>query len=85
MTVLTLGFLRHHATPNWGMLQPRSPASAVNCVTLSKFFWVRIFSLSQLHSSRFKRTSSSEEMLYFPVKIPLARGLQMVVPNPTVL
>ena len=39
---------------------------------------------STVSSSLLRRTSSGVPPLYFPVRIPDANGLQMVVPKPTV-
>src|SRR5580658_10034511 len=86
MTVLTLGFLRHHAIARRGRLVPRPFAMAAILGTAARFFSTPGFFRMASRSHSMPGVSSREllgtPLLYLPVRRPEERGDQMVVPSP---
>src|SRR5690242_312997 len=82
MTVLTCGFFRHQANPNWDIVQLTSLAMGSSLLTFAMFSGVIRFSRNQPYPSSVAREPGGIPLLYLPVKSPEASGLQMVVPSP---
>jgi hypothetical protein len=83
--VLTFGFLRHHASASVAVLVPSLSAIAVSFRTFSIWAWPSGDCNDLMVSAKnsllvVKRESCGMPSLYLPVRMPEARGDQMVVP-----
>src|SRR5712692_9600649 len=82
ITVLTLGFFKHHANANWAIVQPSSLARGSSFFAFAIFSGVRVCSFSHSYPSRVARDPGGTPLLYLPLKRPEASGLHIVVPRP---
>src|SRR5213594_3068343 len=82
MTVLTFGFLRHHARDSCAIVHPSSSAIGSSFLTFSMFSAVITFALSHSYPFRVARDPGGVPFAYFPLSSPDESGLHIVVPNP---
>src|SRR5688500_9801124 len=82
ITVLTLGFFKHHAIANFGIDVFSLSARSFNWLIFFRFSSTSHLSFNQPRLSMPKRVSVGFALLYFPDNSPEASGLQIVVPMP---
>src|SRR5690606_34712411 len=85
ITVLTFLFFKHHAILNSAVLICSLAARSDNFLTFFNLSSPIHLSLSQSKPANAKRLPFGIPSLYLPLSKPDAKGLQIVVPMPTVL